>query len=109
MNMVYVLEQPADRFVALAQAYFDRQKVFAEGAAPTPEYFREVLLLSQPKIKSIEELPAYTSYFFREDLPTTKRRGPRRWARASRRRVCRSCRRCWQRRIFQAMPRSKRR
>jgi len=68
MNMVYVLEQPADRFVALAQAYFDRQKVFAEGTAPTPEYFREVLLLSQPKIKSIEELPAYTSYFFREDF-----------------------------------------
>ena len=73
MNMVYVLEQPADRFVALAQAYFDRQKVFAEGTAPTPAYFREVLLLSQPKIKSIEELPAYTSYFFREDFPVDEK------------------------------------
>ena len=27
------------------------------------------MLLSQPKIKAIEELPAYTAYFFTEDFP----------------------------------------
>ena len=28
------------------------------------------MLLSQPKIKSLEELPAYTAYFFTEDFAT---------------------------------------
>jgi glutamyl/glutaminyl-tRNA synthetase len=74
MNMLYLLEQPADRFVQLAKDYFERQpaeawaKVGALAKADDP-YFREVMLLSQPKIKSIEELPAYTGYFFTEDFP----------------------------------------
>jgi glutamyl/glutaminyl-tRNA synthetase len=32
-------------------------------------YFREVMLLSQPKIKAIDELTAYTRYFFTEHFP----------------------------------------
>tara|TARA_R110002094_G_scaffold148335_1_gene137146 strand:- start:430 stop:822 length:393 start_codon:yes stop_codon:yes gene_type:complete len=32
-------------------------------------YFNEVMQLSQPKIKSFEELPDYTCYFFSEDYP----------------------------------------
>jgi len=63
MNMLYLLELPADRFVALAQSYF------AAAAPPDEPYFREVMLLSQPKVKAIEELPAYTRYFFTEDFP----------------------------------------
>jgi nondiscriminating glutamyl-tRNA synthetase len=77
MNMAYLLEMPADRFVARARDYFERHSdpssvsgltiartaLAAEGA-----YFREVMLLSQPKIKGIEELPAYTAYFFTEDF-----------------------------------------
>ncbi|HZL47092.1 MAG TPA: glutamate--tRNA ligase family protein [Opitutaceae bacterium] len=66
MNMVYLLEQPADRFVALARDYCNRQNTFAAGW-PEEAYFRDVMLLSQPKVKSIEELPAYTAYFFTED------------------------------------------
>ena len=66
MNMVYLLEQPADRFVALARDYCNRQNTFAAGW-PEQAYFRDVMLLSQPKVKSIEELPAYTAYFFTED------------------------------------------
>ncbi len=66
MNMVYLLEQPADRFVALARAHLERQKASAALAAE-PILFREVMLLSQPKIKGIDELPAYTAYFFTED------------------------------------------
>ena len=31
-------------------------------------YFREVMRLCQPKIKGLEELPAYTAYFFTEDF-----------------------------------------
>ncbi|MFA5057090.1 MAG: glutamate--tRNA ligase family protein [Opitutaceae bacterium] len=68
MNMAYLLEQPADRFVALAHDYCQRQQVAAALAAE-PSYFREVMLLSQPKIKAVEELPAYTAYFFAEDFP----------------------------------------
>jgi glutamyl-tRNA synthetase len=68
MNMVYLLEQPADRFVALARGYFERQNV-AAALAVDAAYFREVMLLSQPKVKSIEELPAYTGYFFTEEFP----------------------------------------
>jgi glutamyl-tRNA synthetase len=69
MNMAYLLELPPDRFVGRARNYFEQQNVFASGAWPDENYFRDVLLLSQPKIKSIEELPAYTKYFFTEDFP----------------------------------------
>lgn len=68
MNMAYLLEQPADSFVALAQAYFDRHNVFPT-TKPAADYFRRVMLLCQPKIKGLEELPAYSSYFFTEEYP----------------------------------------
>ena len=67
MNMLYLLEQPADRFVALAHAHLQQQNATAALAAE-PAFFREVMLLSQPKIKGLEELPAYTAYFFSEDF-----------------------------------------
>jgi glutamyl-tRNA synthetase len=66
MNMLYLLELPADQFVQRAREHFTRQglgAVFANEA-----HFREVMLLSQPKIKAIEELPAYTNYFFTDDF-----------------------------------------
>ena len=70
MNMAYLLELPADDFVVRARVYFEKQAtpVTAAALAAEPGYLREVLLLSQPKIKSIEELPAYTAYFFTEDF-----------------------------------------
>jgi nondiscriminating glutamyl-tRNA synthetase len=70
MNMQYLLELPAEKFVEQARAYFAKQGVFASHSAPPDEaYFRDVLLISQPKIKGFEELPAYTRYFFTEDFP----------------------------------------
>ncbi len=61
MNMAYLLEMPADRFVAEAEVYYRREK----GGLPAErEYFRDVMLLCQPKIKGVEELPAYAAYFF---------------------------------------------
>jgi glutamyl-tRNA synthetase len=68
MNMAYLLELPADRFVQLAHKYFHDQNVFGT-QWPDEAYFREVVLLSQPKIKGLEELPAYTRYFFTDDFP----------------------------------------
>ncbi len=72
MNMAYLLELPADRFVALAREYFERHSAaHATSAALAADdaYFRDVMLLSQPKVKGVEELPAYTAYFFGEDFP----------------------------------------
>mgnify|MGYP003341514929 CR=1 FL=1 len=68
MNLTYLLEQPADRFVVLARALLERAGAKAALAAD-PAYLREVLLISQPKIKSLEEIPAYTAWFFTEDYP----------------------------------------
>jgi glutamyl-tRNA synthetase len=68
MNMQYLLEQPADRFLAQARGYFQS---LATGAAALADeaYFREIMLLAQPKIKGLEELAAYTVYFWSEDFP----------------------------------------
>jgi len=68
MNMSYLLEQPAERYLSLVRTYFTRNQVFKD-AQPDQAYFDEVMLLSQPKIKGIEELPAYTVYFFTDDYP----------------------------------------
>jgi glutamyl-tRNA synthetase len=68
MNMTYLLELPAERFVALAREYFQKQPAEASALA-NETYFREIMLLAQPKIKGIEELPAYTVYFFTNDFP----------------------------------------
>ena len=93
MNMLYVLELPAERFVALSRDHIERRLASLRapgGAGEDPQrsadsererqdcaaalsadaaYFRDVMLLSQPKIKGVEELPAYTRYFFTEDFP----------------------------------------
>lgn len=72
MNMAYLLELPGEKFVALAREYFDRHSAAhntSAALAADDAYFRDVMLLSQPKVKGVEELPAYTGYFFAEDFP----------------------------------------
>lgn len=74
MNMAYLLEMPAEKFVAKARSFFEAQAGSASAAlAADQNYFREVMLLSQPKIKGVEELPAYTAYFFTEDFPVDEK------------------------------------
>jgi glutamyl-tRNA synthetase len=72
MNMSYLLELPADKFVEKARDYFVKHNVSTSGVGAGTEadaaYLREVMLISQPKIKGFEELPAYTKYFFTEDF-----------------------------------------
>ncbi|MDI1337939.1 MAG: glutamate--tRNA ligase family protein [Lacunisphaera sp.] len=68
MNMTYLLEQPAERFISLAKAYFAKQPAGA-AAMTNDAYFRAVMLMAQPKIKSVDELGAYTGYFFTDDFP----------------------------------------
>jgi glutamyl/glutaminyl-tRNA synthetase len=73
MNMSYLLELPTETFVAKARDYFAKHNVpvasgsAGAGAEAEAAYFRDVMLISQPKIKGFEELPAYTKYFFVDD------------------------------------------
>jgi glutamyl/glutaminyl-tRNA synthetase len=67
MNQLYLLELPPERYLSLARDYCKAQG--APGTAPGEEAaFREIAMLAQPKLKSIEELPAYSGYFFTEDF-----------------------------------------
>ncbi len=70
MNAQYLWELPPDDYVALARDHFLRHAVFPAGGWPDDAYFREVILLAQPKVKAIEELPAYTAYFFGDEYVT---------------------------------------
>ncbi len=81
MNMAYLLALPPAEYLSRAGEYIERYLNQLEGGAPgndlrlrlataqmsDPVYFREVMLISQPKIKGLEELPEYTKYFFVED------------------------------------------
>jgi len=67
MNMAYLLELPEEKFLQLARDFFEKNKIFTAGW-PDESYFRAVIELSHPKIKGLEELPAYTKYFFTEDF-----------------------------------------
>jgi len=74
MNMVYLLELPPETFLAMARTYFESQGEKGATALATAEsYFREVMQLSQPKIKSFEELPDYTCYFFADEYPLNEK------------------------------------
>ena len=68
MNMLYVHEQTPTQFVGTTASNF--RGFYIGGVSPLDDmdYFSEVMALAQPKIKSIEEVRAYTAYFFTEDF-----------------------------------------
>lgn len=68
LNMQYLLELPGETFIAQAKKYFERSPNGTKALADEA-YFRAVMTLAQPKIKSIDELEAYTVYFFSDDFP----------------------------------------
>ncbi|HYP15585.1 MAG TPA: glutamate--tRNA ligase family protein [Opitutus sp.] len=72
MNMAYLLELPAEQFVAKAREYFTAHAASPAALAALAadaKYFHDVMALSQPKVKGVEELPSYTAYFFSEEFP----------------------------------------
>ncbi|WP_221028931.1 glutamate--tRNA ligase [Actomonas aquatica] len=70
MNMQYLLEMPPADYLSLAQSYFSRSETHAAVMQAADEaYFAEVIAISQPKVKAIDELPDYTVYFFTEEFP----------------------------------------
>ncbi len=68
LNMTYLLEQPTERFLAIAREFFQTQPDAGRAVLANEARFCEVMLLAQPKIKSVDELSAYTAYFFTEDF-----------------------------------------
>ncbi len=70
MNMQYLLELPAADYLARARQFFGQTEANAAVMAAADEaYFADVIAISQPKVKAIDELPDYTVYFFTEDFP----------------------------------------
>ena len=70
MNQTYLLELPADAFVARAREQHTRAgEAGAAALAAEAGYFRDVALLCQPKLKGLEELPAYAAHFFTAEFP----------------------------------------
>lgn len=75
MNMLHLLALPAEEFVARARAYFASlpAETGAAALAADTAYFAAVMGLAQPKIKGLEELPAYTAYFWGDSYPTDEK------------------------------------
>jgi glutamyl-tRNA synthetase len=68
MNMVYLHAMEPERCFVFAKAFLASKDFFA-GNPPEDGYLRDVILLCQPKIRSIEDLPGFIGYFFGEDYP----------------------------------------
>ena len=72
MALGHLPDLPADEFVRRAREHFARlgqENAAAKLAlAADSNFFRAVMLLCQPKLKGVEELPAYAGYFFTEDF-----------------------------------------
>ena len=70
MNQTYLLEMPAENFLVRAREQYGRAGDLGVPAlAADADYFRAVVLLCQPKLKGLEELPAYAAHFFTGDFP----------------------------------------
>jgi glutamyl-tRNA synthetase len=67
MNMVYLHEMAPERCFIFARDYLQRREYFA-GRDPGEAYLREVILLCQPKVRAIEDLPGFIGYFFSEEF-----------------------------------------
>jgi glutamyl-tRNA synthetase len=67
MNMVYLhAMEPEKCFIFVRD--FLASKNFFNGAEPVEAYLRDVILLCQPKLRSVEDLPGFIGYFFSDDL-----------------------------------------
>ena len=67
MNSTYLHEMPADRFFPFVKAFLATKDFFATGQ-PDDAYLRNVVLLCQPKIRAVEDLPGFIGYFFSEEF-----------------------------------------
>ena len=74
MNMSYLLELPLEAYLEQARRIGGDAGEYASFAqadpqSPAGQLFAAVVAASQPKVKAIEELPAYTEYFWSDTFP----------------------------------------
>lgn len=71
MNMLYLQETTDEQFLAANVAHFEERGLTA--ALADRGHFAKVLEIAKPKIKSVDEVPGYTTYFFADDFPVDPR------------------------------------
>lgn len=73
LNTAYLRELDIGSFTFLARPALAAAGVVDETV--DEDYLQSVLALCQPKARSIEDLPEFCPYFFREDFPTDEKAG----------------------------------
>ncbi len=67
INTTYMRKLPVETFAWMARPLLESAGVVGEGIGEN--YYQSVVGLCQEKVRSLDELPAYTGYFFSEDFP----------------------------------------
>jgi glutamyl-tRNA synthetase len=67
MNMVYIHAMDPQKCFVFARNFLAARNFFA-GSEPPDAYLRDVILLCQPKVRAIEDLPGFIGYFFSENF-----------------------------------------
>jgi glutamyl-tRNA synthetase len=66
MNMVYLHAMEPEKCFEFTRNFLASRNFFA--VEPAEAYLRDVILLCQPKLRSVEDLPGFIGYFFNEDF-----------------------------------------
>lgn len=69
LNSEYLRELPIGTFAWMARPVLTEHGVLGENEEFDEDYFQSVMALCQEKTRSLEELPDYCRYFFRDDYP----------------------------------------
>jgi glutamyl/glutaminyl-tRNA synthetase len=67
MNMVYLHEMEPEKCFAFARNFLGSVDFF-KGTPPPDAYLRDVVLLCQPKVRALEDLPGFIGYFFSDEF-----------------------------------------
>ena len=73
LNAEYLRELNLESFAFLARPILAQAAVVSE--KEDEDYLQAVLKLSQPKVRSLQDLPGYVGYFFQDDYPKDEKAG----------------------------------
>lgn len=67
VNTHYVRSMPIETFCWFSRPYLEEKQALPQDVSE--DYYQQVMKVSQEKVRSIEDLPEFTRYFFFEDYP----------------------------------------